>query len=41
MTYEITKIEGIGPNFAGKLAPVNINTTDDLLELCCDSSGTP
>lgn len=39
MTYKITDIEGIGSNFAGKLATVNIDTTDDLLKLCCDGKG--
>lgn len=39
MTYKITEIEGIGPSNASKLATANINTTNDLLELCCDSTG--
>jgi predicted flap endonuclease-1-like 5' DNA nuclease len=39
MGYKIQEIEGIGPAFAEKLAAANINTTDDLLNLCCDAKG--
>ena len=39
MTYKIQEIEGIGPTFGDKLAGANIATTDDLLNLCCDSKG--
>ncbi|MGI9333861.1 MAG: DUF4332 domain-containing protein [Gammaproteobacteria bacterium] len=39
MTYKIQEIEGIGPAFGEKLAAGGINTTADLLKLCCDSKG--
>ena len=39
MSYKIEEIEGIGPAYAEKLAAANINTTDDLLELCRDAKG--
>lgn len=39
MAYDIKEIEGIGPAFADKLAAAKIETTDDLLKLCCDSKG--
>ena len=39
MTYKIDEIEGIGPAFAEKLAMANIATTDDLLKMCCSSTG--
>jgi predicted flap endonuclease-1-like 5' DNA nuclease len=39
MTYTIQQIEGIGPAFAEKLAAADIDTTEKLLELCCDTKG--
>lgn len=39
MTYRIEEIEGIGPAFAEKLAAASIDTTEKLLELCCDAKG--
>lgn len=39
MAYKIDEIEGIGPAMKDKLAAANINTTDDLLKLCCDKKG--
>ncbi|MCH9672590.1 MAG: DUF4332 domain-containing protein [Gammaproteobacteria bacterium] len=39
MAYKIEEIEGIGPTYGEKLGKVGINTTDDLLKLCCDASG--
>lgn len=39
MSYKIDEIEGIGPTFAEKLVAAEINTTDDLLKLCCDKKG--
>lgn len=33
-SYEIQEIEGIGPGFGRRLAPLNINMTLDLLEHC-------
>lgn len=39
MSYKIEEIEGIGPAYAEKLAAANIASTDDLLKLCCDTSG--
>lgn len=39
MAYKIDEIEGIGPAMKEKLSAVNIKTTDDLLQLCCDKKG--
>jgi len=39
MGYKIDEIEGIGPSYAEKLNGAGINTTDKLLELCCDAKG--
>lgn len=39
MSYKIDEVEGIGPSYAGKLESADINTTDDLLKLCCDAKG--
>ena len=39
MAYNIEDIEGIGPAYAEKLAKTKIQTTDDLLSLCCDPAG--
>ena len=39
MAYKIEEIEGIGPKYAEKLQPAKIETTDDLLELCCTADG--
>ncbi len=39
MAYKITEIEGIGPARAEKLTAAGINTTDELLDACCDPSG--
>lgn len=39
MSYRIEEIEGIGPAFAKKLAVAKINTTRDLLKLCCARKG--
>lgn len=39
MGYKIEEIEGIGPAYAEKLAAADINTTDELLKLCCDAKG--
>lgn len=39
MSYRIEEIEGIGPSFARKLAAGKINTTRDLLKLCCSRKG--
>jgi predicted flap endonuclease-1-like 5' DNA nuclease len=39
MSYKIEEIEGIGPVYAGKLAAADIDSTDDLLKLCCDAKG--
>lgn len=39
MAYKIDEIEGIGPAYREKLAAAGINTTDDLLKLCCDAKG--
>jgi predicted flap endonuclease-1-like 5' DNA nuclease len=39
MAYKIDEIEGIGPAYAGKLKDAGIDTTDDLLKLCCDAKG--
>ena len=39
MGYKIEEIEGIGPTYGEKLAAADINTTDDLLKLCCDAKG--
>lgn len=39
MTYKIQEIQGIGPAFAEKLAIANIANTEDLLALCCTSTG--
>jgi len=39
MSYKIEEIQGIGPSYAEKLAAANINTTDDLLSLCCTPNG--
>jgi predicted flap endonuclease-1-like 5' DNA nuclease len=39
MAYNIEDIEGIGPSYAEKLATAEIETTDDLLNLCCNPQG--
>lgn len=39
MAYKIDEIEGIGPAYAEKLLKAGVKTTDDLLELCCDTKG--
>jgi predicted flap endonuclease-1-like 5' DNA nuclease len=39
MSYKIQEIEGIGPAYADKLAAADIDTTDELLKLCCDAKG--
>ena len=39
MSYKIQEIEGIGPAYADKLAVADIDTTDELLKLCCDAKG--
>ena len=39
MGYKIDEIEGIGPEYAKKLATVEITTTEQLLELCCQPAG--
>lgn len=39
MSYKIEEIEGIGPSYREKLAAASIETTEDLLKLCCDSKG--
>ncbi len=39
MGYKIQEIEGIGPAYGESLAQAGINTTDDLLKLCCDAKG--
>lgn len=39
MSYKIEEIEGIGPSYAAKLTKANIETTDDLLEMCCTPAG--
>ncbi|MDX1698278.1 MAG: DUF4332 domain-containing protein, partial [Thiohalobacterales bacterium] len=33
------EIEGIGPAYAEKLAAADIDTTEELLKLCCDAKG--
>ena len=37
MSYKIQEIEGIGPAYAEKLAAADIDTTEELLKLCCDA----
>lgn len=39
MAYKIEEIEGIGPKYAEKLSPAQIETTDDLLERCSSAEG--
>ena len=39
MSYKIQEIEGIGPAYAEKLAAADIDTTEELLKLCCDAKG--
>lgn len=39
MSYKIDEIEGIGPTYKSKLAEVGVETTDNLLDLCCDAKG--
>jgi predicted flap endonuclease-1-like 5' DNA nuclease len=39
MSYKIQEIEGIGPAYAEKLAAADIDTTVELLKLCCDAKG--
>ena len=39
MSYKIEEIEGIGPSYATKLAKADIQTTDDLLKMCCTPAG--
>jgi predicted flap endonuclease-1-like 5' DNA nuclease len=37
--YKIDEIEGIGPTYKEKLNSGGVQTTDDLLNLCCDAKG--
>jgi predicted flap endonuclease-1-like 5' DNA nuclease len=39
MAYRIDEIEGIGPAYREKLGAAKIETTDDLLNECCEPSG--
>jgi predicted flap endonuclease-1-like 5' DNA nuclease len=39
MSYPIEEIEGIGPAFREKLAPLGITKTEHFLKLCCDKKG--
>lgn len=39
MTYRIDEIEGIGPAYKEKLNAAGIETTDSLLDTCCDKKG--
>lgn len=39
MANAIQEIEGIGPVLAEKLGAAGIDTTDQLLEMCCDAGG--
>lgn len=39
MSYRIDEIEGIGPVYAAKLNEAGIETTEDLLEKCCNPAG--
>ena len=39
MGYRIDEIEGIGPAFQQKLERVEIKTTEDLLDKCCNEPG--
>ncbi len=39
MSYKIDEIEGIGPAYGAKLKSAGIDSTDDLLKLCCDAKG--
>jgi predicted flap endonuclease-1-like 5' DNA nuclease len=39
VSYKIQEIEGIGPAYAEKLAAADIDSTADLLKLCCDARG--
>jgi predicted flap endonuclease-1-like 5' DNA nuclease len=39
MSYEIEKIEGIGPAYTEKLAAAEVKTTDDLIQACSDPTG--
>lgn len=39
MNYKINEIEGIGPAYAQKLSEVGIDTTSELLKLCCHKQG--
>lgn len=39
MSYPIDEIEGIGEVYAEKLLALNVKTTKDFLELCCDAKG--
>jgi predicted flap endonuclease-1-like 5' DNA nuclease len=39
MAYKIDEIQGIGPAYREKLTAAAIQTTDDLLKICCDPKG--
>ena len=39
MSRKIQDVEGIGPKYAELLKQEGINTTDKLLELCCNKAG--
>lgn len=36
--YPVEEVEGIGPTYGGRLRAINIETTEHLLEQCCESS---
>jgi len=36
--YPVEEVEGIGPTYGGRLRAINIETTEQLLEKCCESS---
>ena len=36
---KVIEIEGIGPTYAEKLNAAGVETTEDLLKMCCDASG--
>lgn len=39
MTYKTTQIEGIGPQFAERLAVAGVHNTDDLMDRCSTEHG--